>query len=1137
MGDYTKSYCRVSCVIWRDEASESQVCAANPSASIWLTANAGSGKTKVLIDRVALLLLDGVAPEHILCLTYTKAAASEMQNRLFRLLGDWSMKGNKDLYKELVQIGFDGAYDTKQLRHARTLFASAVETPGGLKIQTIHSFCAVLLRRFPLEAGVSVDFKEIEELEVKELCRDILQNLAASEHASLIESLARYGDEKSIEGLLTSLLRVRKETFFDANRSKLLEALGFSGDLDQTCLVSRYLFQDDIALIQKLSKELKSGGKIDQTRAEILCDVTDVSSRSLELLQQAFLKKSPPFALSARAISKRVKNGALANIMCQVDSLLKRVEEAKQASLAIFMADQTFALHQFAKVFFPTYELEKQVRGWLDFDDLIIKARDLLSNPTVADWVMYRLDGGVSHILVDEAQDTSPLQWEVIGKIAQEIISGEGARGAEKRTIFVVGDKKQSIYSFQGADANEFDQVKKNFEDHLAYAPLPLNEMSLDYSFRSSSAILKVVDKTFYSLEASGFSSSQKHIAFNPQMPGRVDLWPIVPAVNEASDREWYNPVDLAGKENHYVTLARQVAVFIKTVIDQKHPMPDELCCDGSFKARPIKAADFLILVQQRKELFYELIKACKALNLPIAGVDRLKVYKEMAVKDLVALLSFLALPEDDLSLAVALKSPLFGWREQRLFTLAHNRGSKYLWQAMCGQEKTYEEELNILRDLRGKVDFLRPYELLERILTYHEGRKKLTARLGLEAEDAINALLGQALSYEQTEIPSLNGFLQWIKVDDLEIKRQMENDGEQIRVMTVHGAKGLEAPIVLLPDTAKRDTRGKSGLLTSKKHAFWKTKMQMLPQKIIELQNEKKQKELQESDRLLYVAMTRAQKWLIVAAAGSLGNSARSWYEKVQAGMGQVGAVDQEFHGGVGKRFSFGNWDIPNCTPQENLKTPNASLPKWATQMSHKPVMPEIAIKPSDLGSVKTVPDHFGEDEKLTLRRGSQIHRLLEKLPDFEPSDRPLLATSILIKSGLANPDENVSAIIKETLDVLSSAELAFIFDQKSLAEVRISALLKEYDNRMMNGVIDRLIVTERDVFVVDYKTNRVVPENQDELPEGIYRQMGAYVSALKTIYPAHQIKPCILWTVIPSLMYLDTEKAISSMQFAPYA
>ena len=1117
----------------RDLATESQVRAADPLASTWLSANAGSGKTKVLTDRVALLLLNGVAPENILCLTYTKAAATEMQNRLFRLLGDWAMKDDDALHKNLLKIGFNGHQDRGKLRRARTLFARAIEAPGGLKIQTIHSFCASLLRRFPLEAGVSPQFSEIEERTILQLCQDILEDLANSEHADLVWALAQYTNDNSIAKLLTSMLRIRQKGVFSGSKSDIWTSFGLPAEFCEDDLVTDYIAPQDIDLVKTMAAEMAHGSVTDRKGAAILEGAQDLTVKSLSLMQQAFLSKSAPYTAKIGKLPTRaLSNGALATSMGLINDLIGRVYDAKQASLSLCAAQKSFALHKFVAVFLPEYERQKQLRGWLDFDDLILKSRDLLSKTTVADWVLYRLDGGISHILVDEAQDTSPLQWDVVERLAQEITSGMGADTESNRTLFIVGDKKQSIYSFQGADAGQFDCMKKSFSDQLALTHTPLNDRILEYSFRSSVAILRIVDATFQDKVESGFSLDQKHIAFKSDMPGRVDLWPLVPTVASSSDIEWQNPVDLPSRSNHFVVLARQIAETIKNMIDSKELLPNEFVSNGNYSGRIVQPGDFLILVQKRSELFSEIIRACKSHNLPIAGADRLKVGAEIAVKDLVALLSFLATSEDDLSLAIVLKSPLFGWSEQKLYALAQGRQGQYLWQRLRGNAETYKAELNILQDLRDKTDFLRPYDILERILSKHDGRKKLLARLGNEAEDGINALLSQALNYERSEIPSLTGFLVWVETDDLEIRRQIESDGNRIRVMTVHGAKGLESPIVILPDTAKRIFVDKNEILFDNAKTFWKTRSGSMPQLLSDMAAQKRARELQERDRLLYVAMTRAEKWLIVAAAGELGGDPPCWYDQVKAGLDRSGAVEHNFDFGKGQRFSHGYWSELEEAKKAGDSIERVEAPDWLMEFPAEPATPASALNPSNLGGAKALSGDIEWDEDAAKRRGNQIHLLLEKLPNIEAHLWYELAGPILEDKSLAHDGENLDDIIGEAVKVLQKPDLSFLFGPDTFAEVSISALLPERNNRLMNGVIDRLVITKDEIIIVDYKTNRHVPYHEDEVPEGLMRQMGAYASAVTQMYPSQRVRPTILWTSTGELLSLTYLKVINCLK-----
>jgi ATP-dependent helicase/nuclease subunit A len=702
------------------------------------------------------------------------------------------------------------------------------------------------------------------------------------------------------------------------------------------------------------------------------------------------------------------------------------------------------------------------------------------------------------------------------------------------RTIFVVGDKKQSIYSFQGADPREFDRMKDDFACRLEAADTPLQEMSMGYSFRSSQAILTAVDHTFADAEPSGFTPDQPHIAFKSALPGRVDLWPVIPKPDKEDKPEWHLPVDIKAPNDPAIMLARQVAAQIRHLIDTSHPIPSSEAQNGAHPAHPAQPGDFLILVQRRSELFHEIIRECKALDLPVAGADRLKVGAELAVRDLEALLSFLATPEDSYSLAVALKSPLLGWSERDLYDLAQGRKQTYLWAELRDRDDEFPKTMTMLNDLRKHADYLRPYDLIERILTRHHGRRNLLARLGVEAEDGIDALLTQALAFEQNAVDSLTGFLVWMETDELEIKRQMDSAGNRIRVMTVHGAKGLESPVVILPDTGKRDIKINSQLVTAEGTVLWRTTADTSPAKITAITEQMKAAEKAERDRLLYVAMTRAEKWLIVAAAGDLGNSGETWYDKVKQGMERAGAAPHEFAGGPGLRLSHGYWAEITATTEAPPAPLEATLPPhFTTQAPPAPAIP-ATLSPSDLGGAKALPGESGLDEEAALRRGRQIHRLLEVLPDAPPDQWPAIAARLLAYGEDAATGPELRALLDEATRVLTTPALQPLFGT-ALTEVPVTADLAVLNNRRIHGTIDRLLIHPDHILAVDFKTNAVVPEQASDCPEGLLRQMGAYAAALQQIWPDRRIDTALLWTRTARLMPLPDDLITLALQNTP--
>ena len=1095
------------------DASERQVQAADPNASTWLSANAGSGKTKVLIDRVARLLLSGVKPQHILCLTYTKAAAAEMQNRLFQRLGAWAMMPDEGLYKQLSALGDDLALPKARLATARQLFAAAIDTPGGLRIQTIHSFCAMLLRRFPLEAGVSPQFVELDDRAGRLLRDAIVQDMADRLAPDAIAAVARAYSGEDFAALMDQTSRHRAAFAQPMGMAECRAAFNVPDGVTRESLLADVFLGGEAEWLPQVAAIMATGSTRDIEGAQALAAValTPPNDASLINLEATLLTKSGanPFSAKLDTYPTKATQPKLGALLTRLQDLMLRVEAARPTRIGIAAAEKTAALHAFAAVFLPEYDARKAARGWLDFDDLITRTRDLLATSPVAQWVLFRLDGGIAHILVDEAQDTSPDQWQVIERLAAEFTAGQGAHNGP-RTLFVVGDKKQSIYSFQGADVDVFDQKKAAFSARLADSGSSLVQLDLEYSFRSSPIILRLVDLTFDERRKQALGGDMRHLAFGDDMPGRAELWPVVAKADKAEDEHWENPVNLVTDDHHSVRLAGQIAERVKAMIDGGHQIPIK----GSkpLKLRAVHAGDFLILVQRRSDVFAQIIRACKQLGLPIAGADRLKLGAELAVKDIAALLSFLATPEDDLSLAVVLRSPLCGWSEGQLYTLAQGRAG-YLWQALRAAADQHPETMAMLNDLRNQTDFLRPFDLIERALTRHDGRKRLIARLGPEAEDGIDELLSQALAYERNDVPSLTGFLGWLQTDDVDVKRQMESEGHKIRVMTVHGAKGLEAPIVILPDTADRQPRDYDEIYRfgSQGPAVWKTSAKESPVAITEERAARSARRAAESLRLLYVAMTRAQSILVVAAAGEV-KSEGAWYNIVQAGMLAAGAAPLP---GGGLVLEFG--DLPKVGATDHTAPTKPVLENWARTLPPDAPRAAAFVSPSNLGGAKALPgDAGGDDEQTALDHGHLLHLLLEHLPTAAPADWPTMARALI-------PDQTTcEGLLAEATGVLSNPSLAHLFAPGTLAEVPITA---QIGARRLYGAIDRLVITDTHVLAVDYKSNHKVPTTAAATPEGLLRQMGAYAAALAQIYPAHQIDTAILWTQTPQLMPLDRD------------
>jgi double-strand break repair helicase AddA len=1109
-----------------DDATLRQIEAADPGANTWLSANAGSGKTRVLTDRVARLLLADVSPQNILCLTYTKAAASEMQNRLFKRLGEWAMKPDDALRSELSDLGVDKVDD---LARARRLFAGAIETPGGLKIQTIHSFCAAILRRFPLEAGVTPQFKEMDDRTAKLLQAEVLDDMAAGPGRAKLEALAAFFTDPEFASFTRDVVGKREAFQHAVTQDQVWSWFGLPPGYDIATLEAEVFAPGDGVLIAALLPILVGGSSTETGAAEKLSglNASGLSASDLPILESVLLtgaSATEPFSAKIGSFpTKATQKGAAASLMPELEDLMRRVEAARPTRLALDTARKTLALHGFARPFLAEYEARKHARGWLDFDDLITLAGRLLNDPGLAAWVLYRLDGGIDHILVDEAQDTSPAQWRVIDSLAREFTTGESARSDRERTLFVVGDVKQSIYSFQGADPAEFTRMHGRFDTAFREVGRQVAELQLEYSFRSSRAVLDLVDHSLR--DAPGLGDPINHIAFNNERPGRVDLWPLVAAPEKPDKAAWTDPVDTAAPDDAAVILAQKVADAIADML-KTGTVPGE-----NGEIRPVTPGDIMVLVRHRSELFHQIIRACKSRNLAVAGADRLRIEAELAVRDITATLAFLATPEDDLSLGAALRSPLFGLSEDDLFRLAHSRDRRYLWNVLR-ESGTHFAAVEILTDLRNEADYFRPYDLIDRILTRHHGRRRLIARLGPEAEDGIDALLAQALNYERMEVPSLTGFLTWLAADEVEIKRQMDSAGDQIRVMTVHGAKGLESPIVILPDTSKPRHRSDGRLVEVGGHMAWRAAQANAPEAMGEALAAAQAREREEHMRLLYVAMTRAESWLVVAGAGDVGKPGdeKSWYRIAEAGMLKAGAVAHTFPTGEGLRVEQGGWGARTEHADTGETPPLTALPVWTTTQPGIPPAQPATLTPSDLGGAKVIGGGDEDEAALdaALRRGRQVHRLLEFLPGYDRGDWAKVAADLLaFGEDAAAPDE-VDDLLGEVRAVLDAPALAHLFAPGALAEVEISAPVSIAGATRLHGVIDRLVIAPDHVLAVDFKTNRIAPDRPDDIPEGILRQMGAYEAALAQVFPDRRIDTAVLWTRSAALMPLPPGLAL---------
>jgi len=1144
-----------------------QLEATRPDRSNWVGANAGSGKTHVLTQRVARLLLAGAAPQKILCLTYTKAAAAEMQTRLFRMLGEWAMAPEDKLARILAELGGpgDGTPAGERMAEARRLFARALETPGGLKIQTIHAFCETLLRRFPLEAGVSPRFEVADEIDAATLLAKVRAEMAEEAERGGddgFDRAARRLNEGGIGDLADAVLGRRADLAATDLATALAANLGEAARLNANETAAAALNELDWRSLAVLKAVLlDKGGKADGAVGAVL--PVDPVERDGDprgavgrLMAKVLTGKMQP--RSTKTFPTLSVKNAYPAAVDEFRRLTDWALRARDRLMAVEAVERTTDLHRFGQPLLNRYRDAKAAKGVLDFDDLIERARALLTGDGQRAWVLFKLDQGIDHILVDEAQDTSPAQWDVIAAIAEEFLSGAGARD-EERTLFAVGDEKQSIYSFQGAEPAAFGRMRGHFEKRLADLGKPLGRPDLITSFRSAPAILDYVDAVFAGEAADGLTvddSPIEHIAHRSDATGRVDLWPLVPRPEKPEPGPWWQAVDTVPPTDARIKLADLVAENIAGMIGSAL-----LAARGDRPVRPVGPGDILVLVSRRDRLARGIIRGLKTRGVPVAGADRLELAAEIAVKDLLALAKFAVMPSDDLSLAALLRSPLCGVSEEALFALAHGRTGT-LWQALLGSEG-HEESRAMLSDMLTHADFLRPYEFLERVLTRHDGRRRLLARLGAEAEDPIDELLGQALAFERRHVPSLAGLIHWVETGGRKVKREMDRAAGQVRVMTVHGAKGLEAPVVILPDTISMGSPGAGRPLllgvaqsgNAPALTLWAGTKDRDDPVTRKARMARDEAEAAERRRLLYVAMTRAEDWLILCGAEGGRAAPASWYGMLADGMERCAGVtvhSSPTGEGEMQRYQTGPdpvAELAGASRPEQPTTPPA--PDWL-RAAPREVRTE-RLSPSALAA-HGAAGGAGLGRELAMRRGTAVHAILERA-DLGSPDMVAAAADPLLAGEFADlPSRLHAGIIAEASAVLAMPQAAMIFGADALAEVAVAIDPPRTGPRMI-GRIDRLVIGDDHVLLIDIKTDASPPADASAtdasatdasatdasatdasaadasaIDNAYLAQLGAYMAAIRPEFPGLEIRPAILWTAIARLDIIAAEIVIDS-------
>ncbi|WP_341810294.1 MULTISPECIES: UvrD-helicase domain-containing protein [unclassified Wolbachia] len=1094
--------------------------AINPNFSVWVNASAGTGKTKILIDRVLRLLLEN--KRNILCLTFTNAAANEMENRIHSILSKWAICSESELIMDLEQLDLlhlseesvsfqrvtlesrkkeewipvsstgmtkesagitEGSRKNEALdRHltrARRLFSELENL--GLTIQTIHAFCYKLISSFPIEAGIAPNCTMSECKELHSIIfNKVLHNETVQDDINLI---ATEIDENKLRDLLYTLCVKRSAS---ANDSKYIkDKLSAPDEIHD-------LQSETIEHVGRLAEILNEGSKRDQSYSEILystvipagiqkkrTSVTRWNDTKVENLAKVFLKsesheKKSISSIATKSILEKFKDA---------EQIIESVQNVVFTHIRDMNSYQIFkrtsSLLGVFKVYVDLYNSEKSKNALLDYNDIINLATNLLSNPNYKDWILFNLDQKIDHILVDEAQDNSISQWKIITNLCDEFFAGND----EKRTLFVVGDVKQSIYRFQGANPHLFNYMQQYF--HTKTGGRDWISCQLEKSFRSTPEVLMLVDRIFNNFRAEiSFNDNEiKHVPHRENDQGYIEIWPALPRRKEKEQQALQIP--LTCREN-YIIADRLLA---QTIANRIHNWLNE----GRIlvaKDRHIEPRDIMILVRQRNVLVDYIISELKKANVPVVGRDYFRIMDYIAVQDLIALAEFLLLQANDLALANALKSPLFNFTEDDLFNIAYDRKEQSLWEKLQDYQKVIYSELNYLINL-SRIES--PLTLFTHIL--RTGKKKFAARLGLECFEVLDEFMNLVLQFEN---PSLQAFVQWIKENNPEIKNDMQSERNAVRIMTIHKSKGLQAPIVFLVDTNTVPRNSESIIFDGTEVPFWCGKNNNAY--CDQVKREKKLEDYNEYLRLLYVALTRAEDELYILSKEPVQKG--SWYdlitkygepyEKKQRDLQpifkekvEVLCVNANYPYIYKKRDYF---DVPVISLPPALAHSSVSSQRVTLESSEKEGAEWIPV------SATWMTDGYA--------RGLIIHSILQYMPKIEKERR---------KNWVRKYLDNIN--ISEDKDEIYSKILAFnekygyLFDLEGKSEITLSGTI---DGKSVLVRLDRLCITQDKAIIIDYKSHRNVSVS---LLNEIKKQMLIYKTLVQEIYPNKQVECVVIW------------------------
>lgn len=1070
-----------------EQHNQEQLRSSDPTKSVWASASAGTGKTKVLTDRVLKLLLSGTSPQKILCLTFTKAAAGEMLERINHTLISWTKASASELEDSLLSIfGRPPTNDEKII--AQSLFHISLKSAKQAQIQTIHSFCQSILRQFPFEAGITPGFQVIDEPKSYDLIRRVSHSIFANidsskgfdqETLNALTFMETNIHDSSLEELQNEIISSKVEFKILIDQFKTQE--NYEKFLKKTMQITQSADDYFATLFSTLDKYGALSLSQDELDNNIIQQYNDYYNldkegrkKSFDSVKNLFLTLLDVPRLKIISSKTAKTHPELLEVIQAIQSAILETDQALKALRLIQASKYLFIL---ASQLITTYEEYKNKLGYIDYDDLIYLTQRLLGNSEYKEWILYKLDGGIEHILIDEAQDTSPAQWRIIEAIMQEFYSGNET--SQNRTIFVVGDEKQSIYSFQGADIKAFNNMKTYLAKQMSDSRRSFEIVELAYGYRSTTAIIDFVHKVFNKL-SDRFPTHANIKCFRSNHPGKVEIWPLITS-EEKTNLFW--PVFTKNQQiSPSQELANNIAAYIKAEIASGKILPST--------GKPISAGDFMILIRRRNNATTEIITALQDQGLEVAGIDRLIIADSLVAKDLISLAKFVLQPLDNLNLATLLKSPFIGINDDELQTLILSDKKQSIWHNLhtskWGEIYKKLEQFKQLYLTYSLQDF---FHIILNILGY---RKQLLDFNGEESLDIINEFLELTNSFAKEISNNLQEFVLWFEHNPTEIKRNIEKNNK-IRIMTIHGAKGLQAGVVILADTTSTPINQNSITWTPDHLALWGASSLNTNNYLSAIKIYNQSTDYEEYLRLLYVAMTRAEDHLIVTGYSNKKDAPKnSWYQIIMDNMVEVGYSETEYPFLRSPALIYHNH---GKTPIAKPEAKNAII-----SLPPPPVISDPIIKHTEVRMTKGA-NPLKSNEGLLF--GSIFHKVMEDM--IRSQDFTLARNHPMLR---LLPQRQQSFISNKIKTLIEKPDFKDLLGLEIHNEISLG--LKE-SNNMRIGRIDLMAIDKRQITIIDYKTDK--KSNLNEVPTEYIEQLAFYKKAISQIYPQHKVITKILW------------------------